>query len=273
MQKPTDIPYTYVIGTGWWCSPRPITWKPIQGDDCIRSREFHRLWYYAIDKYTCPEKICIVDSASPIRPEMADDPRLEWMSLNHNFHTYHSPYHEAFDHSGWVKSALLSAYYALMCEADYFIYVEQDCLVRGDGWVDAVVNQLDEHVAAGHPGWMFGDGRNGCPGNHDIQQSLFVIKQSHLWPFIQRLTPRPKGPSLMAEERFSTQLENYALLPFGYGRSRRDFSLQALHIYAQHWTQDELRAWCCVEAADNEKKGRSDLNKALRRATSGWISF
>jgi len=267
-QKPT-----YIIGTGWWCTSEPITWKRVLGDDIIRSKYFHQLWYYAIDKYTDPEKICIVDSASPIQPDLVDDDRLEWISLTKNFHTFQSPYHWEFDQTGWVKSVLVSAYFALACEVDYFIYVEQDCLVRGYDWVDKAISKLEEHVAAGYPGWMFGDGRKGCPGNHLLQQSLFLVKQSSLWEFIQKLTLRPVDEHLTPEERFARKLEQVSFLPFGYGRSRQGFSIRNTPMYAQHWTKDEIKEWYHLETQDNIQMGFPERNSTLEVALQNMLTY
>lgn len=76
----------YIIVTGWWCPGEGAdTRDQLLGDDSIRSADFHRLWYSAINRFTAPEKIVVIDSGSPVKPPLAErDPRLEYISFNHN---------------------------------------------------------------------------------------------------------------------------------------------------------------------------------------------
>ena len=38
--------YNYIIGSGWWCGDNPENEKRIiVGDDSIRGKDFHKLWY------------------------------------------------------------------------------------------------------------------------------------------------------------------------------------------------------------------------------------
>jgi len=261
----------YIIGTGWWCCKGKQSWKITLGDDFIRSKEFHQLWYYAVDKYTNPEKICIVDSASPIIPDLnQDDSRIEWISLNKNYNNFISSYQKLFDHTGWMKGVLLSAMYALLCEVDYYLYIEQDCLVRGHGWVEFVIDKLEKEVDKGKPGWMFGDGRY-CRGRHLLQQSLFIVKITSLWEFISKLTlPCKHLPHLQSEERFSKSLKNFSYLPFGYGRFNKVFLVNKPYFYAQHWSLEGLVDWCRIEMEDNLKKNKPHLNLFLEKIISSF---
>ena len=79
---------TYVLGSGWWCSESqsPIDGeRKFLGDNVIRSKDFHRLWYQSVDRFTKPEKIFIVDSCSPVKPLLDEnDSRLEFVSFTTN---------------------------------------------------------------------------------------------------------------------------------------------------------------------------------------------
>ena len=78
---------SYIISSGWWCdgSGQHAGSLCNSSDNIIRKEEFFDLWYYSIDKYTDPKKIIIIDSNSPVKPFIADDPRIEWVSLIKNF--------------------------------------------------------------------------------------------------------------------------------------------------------------------------------------------
>ena len=79
----------YIIGTGWWCDGSGkhagSIQKHIKSYDFIRQKEFFNIWYHFINKYTCPEKIIITGSDSPVRPDLPDDPRIEFVNLRKNF--------------------------------------------------------------------------------------------------------------------------------------------------------------------------------------------
>ena len=110
--------YNYIIGSGWWCGEaNPDDKRKILGSDIIRGKEFHKLWYESVCRFTSPEKIFIVDSASPVKPDLnKDDDRIEFFSLTTN--AGHSTLHTG-KYCGWTRAVLAGIYYAHMCDADY----------------------------------------------------------------------------------------------------------------------------------------------------------
>ena len=218
----------YIIGTGWWCDGTGKHKGTVSGSDFIRSKEFFNVWYYFVNKYTSPEKIIIVDSASPIRPSIPDDKRIEFISTDQNYQ--HAKLNKTqFD--GWTRSFLLSAYYALMCEADYFIYIEQDCLVIGEHWVEQVIDFMQKN-------------KNTCAlgkweDKYEIDQSLTVIEKSYIFEAIKKLH-EPTRSDFEKRAEFRFRILDYDFLPFGYNRNR-PINFNDKTFYAQQWTEDELR--------------------------------
>lgn len=79
----------YVIGTGWWCnkdnSGLHAGSKEYTSPE-TRKAEFFDFWYKSIKQNTNPEKIIIIDSNSPTKPDYKkyNDDRIEWINLNKN---------------------------------------------------------------------------------------------------------------------------------------------------------------------------------------------
>ena len=251
---------SYVLGTGWWCAApdgggdRPLA----KGDEMIRGVAFHHLWFAAVDRYTRPEKIIVVDSASPVPPPLCKtDPRIEYLRLDHN--AGHSSVHTG-RFSGWTRSVLLGLQYANLCEADYFVYVEQDALVFGDGLVESAIAAMRGPYMFGHPG----------DTPQPLQQSFFVIRRDGFESFLRRYVAVRSPDRLVAPEKkfavatspvlgtvpevllytrsplaspVSRLLGRYDLLPFGYGRNRPvDFAAE--QFYFQHGSEEEVRSYC-----------------------------
>lgn len=182
----------YVIGSGWWCAPSEKDGREtLIGDDLIRGSDFHKLWYKSICEYTNPEKILIVDSSSPIKPEInMDDDRLEFISLN--FNAGHNTNHIG-KYCGCVRAMEVGLMYTLMCEADYYVYVEQDALLYGEGIIEYCISTMKRPV-------MFGSG-GGTPCR--TQQSFFIMHKDAIWKFLKRLNSIPyTDKQINPEEKF-----------------------------------------------------------------------
>jgi hypothetical protein len=221
----------YVIGSGWWCSQpggtarREFGLQKV-GHPVIRGKKFFDMWLYFVRRYTDPVKIVVVDSASPILPAGAHtNPGYEFISLDRNYHSVpKTPY------NGWIRGFMAGAWYAWNCDA-HFIYVEQDCLVIGKDWVDVLAK------AAGGRKPLFGS-RFRSP----IQQSLVFLPYACIPRFLYLLTSFKN--SMTCETRFHETSKvkhgmGYGILPFGVGRVR-PIDWTARHLYAQHWSDEEL---------------------------------
>jgi len=250
-----------VIGSGWWCNAEPRASWQTTGDDLIRSAAFHTLWYESICRNTSPVRILMLDSNSPVKPPLnPNDDRIEFVSLPVN--SGHSTEDRHF-FCGWTKSVLMGMLYAACSEVDYFVYVEQDVLLKGEGIVEHAIAQMKRD-------YMFGSGA-GTP--QVLQQSFFIIRTTAAFEFIKRynrinasdadLSPEYKfavcaSDWYQAAEPFLSRLKykrrkkllckypGFDELPFGYGRTR-PINFSDPFLYFQHGTREEIEAYaaCC----------------------------
>lgn len=256
---------TYVVTTGWWCkqSAEKDMREHCFGDEKIRSSDFFYEWYNAVNTFTKPEKILIVDSASPVKPPKINDQRLECISLNEN--PGHSTNHVG-KYCGVTRAHILGMQYALMCDVDYWVYIEQDALIYGENIIEKCISRMSKGI-------MFGCGR-GTP--QPTQQSLIIIHKSKIQTFINRLisiksrdneiSPEMKFaiassaffkffPEILFKENrannfFGRLIYNFIsrtiklnlsfdIIPFGFGRKRPlDFGQDC--FYFQHGESSEL---------------------------------
>ena len=255
----------YIVGSGWWCddeldAPLEPGNRALYGDEKIRSSAFHHLWYYSVDKFTSPEKIIIVDSNSPVAPAINDnDKRIEFVSLAVNSgHAINAIHHL----SGWTKSVLLGLQYAMFSEVEYFVYVEQDTLLKGGAIVEYCIDRMKKP-------WMFGSGM-GTP--QPLQQSFMIFDMRFASQFIANYLNIQKADRIVSPEQkfviacngFPKFLEwaalrfrdrkrrkvlkkfsNYDTLPMGYGRSR-PINFDDKLFYFQHGNRQELERYCSL---------------------------
>jgi hypothetical protein len=227
-----------VVGSGWWCAEAWPSW--LIGAAATRSPQFFELWLAQVLRCLRPAKIIVTDSAAPIKPAVRH-PSLVWVELDRN-------YGHAIDiknglintkYCGFTRSVMNGAMYALCCDADYYVYVEQDCILVGDDLLAHAIGDASEDILLGPPP-VNGIGLNGTPAAPMLQQSLIVVRGQVLPRFIEGLAAAPwsdgeKSPEIIMAER----LQPLGQLRIPYGRSRPiDFSLS--HFYAQHLSEGEL---------------------------------
>lgn len=264
--------HKYVVTTGWWCPDvmTKDTRSQLIGDASIRKKDFFSLWLKAVTSYTKPKKILVVDSASPIKPDTQGEPQVEIVSLDCN--AGHSTNHLG-KYAGVTRAHIMGMLYALSCEVDYWVYIEQDALIYGDGIVEECIDKLESGI-------MFGGG-SGTP--QPMQQSFMIMKTELIPSFIKRLTgikasdyrisPEMKFamctsrvalvlPEVFFYENHHTQedkkllsriyrkigrilikkLVNFDTLPVDYGR-KRPINFNAKHFYFQHGCDFELKKY------------------------------
>lgn len=250
----------YVVGSGWWCdsdTTQQGSARKLQGDNFIRTQAFHRLWYQSVVQNCDPVKILIVDSNSPVRPEIdGGDDRIEFLSLPLNAgHAADCDY----TLSGWTRSVLLGLQYAALSEVDYFVYIEQDVLLKGRGIIEHCIEQMSTPYMFGH----------GAETPQPLQQSLMIFKTSHAMKFIERYMAiscsdrelSPEQKFVIATSRFPCLLLSYVCrikdrrrrkllrrfcnfdpLPVGYGRSR-PINFSDRFYYFQHGSREEIECY------------------------------
>jgi hypothetical protein len=262
--------YDYVLTTGWWCDldMDPNSRWEYFGSDKIREADFHHQWYEAIDRFTKPRKIVIVDSASPVPPPYnRSDDRIEYIRLTEN--AGHSTTH--IGHlCGFTRGYLYGLIFALVNEVDYWVYVEQDALLYGPEIVEHCIDRMKRP-------YMFGAGK-GTP--QLTQQSFMIVRKDGFLQYINRLLRIrgsdhhicPENKTVIASSswlwllpeffypktgeqktlpgRFRRKLfgllhkylKGYDEIPFGYGR-QRPISFEDDFFYFQHASEEELAAY------------------------------
>jgi hypothetical protein len=226
----------YIIHSGWWCDEARVHPGSLRNDsdNRVRSPLFFDVWYEAIDRFANPAKIIVIDSASPVRPPLK--PAVEFISLERNY--LHA---ENVDtrYTGWTRAFMAGAFYALMNDAEYSVYIEQDCVIWGDGIIERVIGHLEssgKKIAYG-----------GFGANRElIEQSFVVIKNEYILEFLTKYISIPLTDNFfngMAPEiKFKHINKNdgqWLELPYGYGR-RRPIDFSASHFYAQQLNVKEL---------------------------------
>lgn len=257
----------YIIGSGWWCSNSNVNNRDILfGDNNIRSAQFHYDWINSVNTNTTPDRICIIDSNSPIKPPIdINNDKIIFISLNEN--GGHSTNHTG-KYSGWMRSVLQSMSYAQNCNCDYYIYVEQDVLLSGKGIIEHCIKSMKKP-------YMFGK----CNTfKNPLQQSFFIIRKDYIDIFLSNLYSikytdnqiNPEKKFALASSRFFKIIPkylfispnnkflkkltwrvqntlckfigNYQYLPIGYGRDR-PIIFSDDYYYFQHATKEEINEY------------------------------
>jgi hypothetical protein len=228
-----------VVGSGWWCADKPHQWA--LGSDKASSVTFFDHWYRQVMTCLTPDRIVVTDSASPFKPDHANFDRLVWIELDRNYGHPNDLRVGLIDtkYSGFTRSVLSGAMHALCCDADFYVYVEQDCLIYGEDFLEKALAGSDQEILLGPP-TENGKGLYGQVAAPMLQQSLMIVRRSGLERFISGVL----GSPVTDGERSPEETMRLCLPPFGligvpYGRSRPiDFGLS--HFYAQHLDDREL---------------------------------
>jgi hypothetical protein len=228
----------YVIGTGWWCDgtgTHTHTKHQQYVDRDTRKEGFFELWYSAISKFTSPKEIILIDSNSPIKPNLEGKDNIKMLSTNKN-------YGAAVDGTskgklcGWSRGVLLGASYAYFNDYDYFVYIEQDCLIKGKGIVEHAIKNM------GNAACSLGGVKSKSP--QPLQQSFMIFKRSFIPKLLQaEMNATQDWLRISPERRYNKLMQGKMRpLPFGYGRSR-PINFNDKFFYAQHLRTDELNTF------------------------------
>jgi hypothetical protein len=229
-----------VVGSGWWCADSLHDWAI--GSPATRSVAFFDVWYRQLVRCLNPERIVVTDSASPVKPDYCSYPVLRWIELDRN-------YGHANDlrtgrirtkYSGFTRAVINGAMYALCCDADFYVYVEQDCLLQGEDFLTHALGDSTEDILIGRV-TENGRGLGGAAAAPMPQQSLVIVRKAGLDRFIGGIVGAPWSDGERSPEQ--TMLD--CLAPVGflrvpYGRSR-PIDFERSHFYAQHLDVDELQ--------------------------------
>ena len=229
-----------VVGSGWWCSDSPHDWTI--GSSATRSVAFFEIWYRQVMCCLQPERIVITDSASPIKPDYLSYPAVHWIELDRNYGHPNDLRTGRIRtrYSGYTRAVINGAMYALCCDADFYVYVEQDCLLKGEDFLSNAVGDAAEDILMGRVTEK-GRGLGGAPAAPMPQQSLVVVRNVGLPRFIEGIMNAPYtdgelSPEMIMHDRLAT----VGFLRVPYGRSR-PIDFERSHFYAQHLDDDELQ--------------------------------
>lgn len=266
-----------MIASGWWsCPSSEDTRDRLIGSDSIRDIAFHQQWNQAIRRYSNPEEIVIIDSNSPQKPDKVEEEL--WISLRKNFG--HGTNHKTL-FCGYTRSWMMSMIYCFANDYDYWVFIEQDALIFGDGIVEETIKKSEFGV-------FLGDGK-GTP--QPIQQSMMVFHKNQIIPFLNNYFDlQAKDSEIPPEWKFVFCLNRFAKwlpttflkwlvfrsdvalirklkklllrviqlfnqfdkLPYGYGRTR-PINFKDRYFYFQHGTEDELIEFKKMQQNESDK--------------------
>ncbi len=189
----------------------------------------------------------VTDSASPIKPDYSSYDNVHWIQLDRN---YGQPNDIRVGrirtkYSGFTRSVMNGAMYALCCDADFYVYVEQDCLLHGDDFLAATLGDVVEDILLGAP-TENGRGLDGVDAAPMLQQSLMIVRRAGIERFLGGLLGSPwTDGERSPEEIMRLRLAPYGLLRVPYGRSR-PIDFYRRHFYAQHLDDHELACFLAM---------------------------
>ncbi|HBC3556803.1 TPA: hypothetical protein KD093_001034 [Vibrio parahaemolyticus] len=256
--------YKYIICSGWWCSEENRDF--VFGDDVIRGKDFHNLWYASISKFTNPNKIFICDSNSPVKPEY--DKSIEFLSLNINA-GHATNIHPSAKYCGWTSSVLMGLSFCELNDCDYFVYVEQDVLLFGSDIIENSIRFMEEQKLD----YLFGNPKGSA---QPIEVSFFIVKKARISKLKGRYQNINFGDDVISPEMklaLSTSclyyfpkslirnkyvrilltkiLRKRKFHPFGYGRSK-PINFEDANFYFQHGTTEEIELFKAKVGLDDK---------------------
>lgn len=205
-----------LVSTGW-CSFGEPNKNSMASKTQYLPGYLDSVWKPQIEKYIKPDGYFVYSSNCPVRHNLI---------LNNNiFICSKSDPRSRIDYYG---SILMSAQYALINGMDW-LYIEQDCLVKG---LDKVLE--------------FADGKTMCYGYGDVsytegwaEQSLMYVTNCFLREFLEVMNILSKS-KMLPEPIFHINFkDDFTPWPFGVGRKRPIDFMQPV-IYAQQLVDFEI---------------------------------
>lgn len=233
--------FSYAIGVGWFCPDggRTEEYDPYKKTRyCIPADEMFSVWQKNINAYCNPEAIIIVDSNSDVPPPYDhDDDRFVYIRMRKNFHPKLKEQKFIFgqiQRSAASRQMYLSAMYAWVNDIDYYVWIEQDCMISGKGIIEAAIENMgDADISMGR-----------LKQNITIEPCLTIFRTESFPQILTAYIDSKKGcPRDLPERKYkfmnSENIVKFAWHPFGYGRDRPlDFTQKFL--YAQRVTLEEM---------------------------------
>jgi hypothetical protein len=114
--------------------------------------------------------------------------------------------------------------YALCCDADFYVFVEQDCLLYGDDLLNCAVANSSDDILLGQP-TKNGKGLKGSVAAPMLQNALIIVRRPGLERFIDAISGAPWTDGQVSPEQTMQRRDApYGLIGIPFGRSRRSIS-------------------------------------------------
>jgi hypothetical protein len=220
----------YSIISGWYADHQPRNYK-VYGDDFVRSVDCFPLWYECVSRFTSPTNILIIDSASPLKPSLPFDPRINWITLKKNYG--HGQVAET-KLCGWSRCLLGGLMYGYANGDDYTVLVEQGSLFYGERIIE---RQIEKYPDAD----IIVPSGNGTP--QPIQTGIMIFRTAIAPQFVEAFARINEFDRDFKTERKTVEAAkglNLALSDLSFGR-RRPVDLSAQEYFMRHLNLDELR--------------------------------
>jgi hypothetical protein len=229
-----------IVGSGWWCDNRPHDWTI--GSPVAQSVSFFKLWYQQVMQCLNPLCIVVTDSAAPEKPDHRLFPKIQWIELDRNYG--HANVLRSgrirTKYSGFTRAVVNGAMYALCCDADFYVFVEQDCLLYGDDLLNRAVADRNEDILLGKPTEK-GRGLHGSVAAPMLQNALMIVRRTGLERFIGAILGAPwTDGEVSPEETMRLRMPPYGLIDIPFGRSR-PIDFKEPNFYVHHLDDNELQ--------------------------------
>jgi hypothetical protein len=139
--------------------------------------------------------------------------------------------------------------YALCCDADFYVFVEQDCLLYGSDFLNRAVANSRDDILLGRP-TEGGKGLNGSIAAPMLQNALMIVRRTGIERFIDAMLGAPWTDGEVApEETMKRRISPYGLIGIPFGRSR-PIDFKEPTFYVHHVDDNELARFLKLTKSD-----------------------
>ena len=236
-----------VVGSGWWCEDK----DRVGSAAATTTTAFFYLWYAQVLNCLSPSSIVITDSRSPLKPDYQSFELIRWIELDCD--DEHADDDQTgkiqAKYSGFTASLINGCVHALNCNADYYVYVAQDCLLKGDNFLTEAIGECTEDILINAVAES-GNRPHEEPVTTKKTTSLIIVKRSGMERLVSSLIRADREENLGSADIIITleqHLQPVGAVQIPYGCSR-PIEFRKSHFYVQHLSADELNDF--IEGAD-----------------------
>lgn len=232
----------YVIGSGWYCKSKDQYASRFY-KDLHNVYDMSEKWYDNVRSLTHPKKIVVVDSCSPVKPKFFGAKDIEYITMYENLHVPCKTSRGLGSRglvaiNGAFRQTMIGAFYALLCDAEFFVWIEQDVLLRGDGIVEeAISNMGNSDFSSGITTYM-PDGLPRVESAFMIFRCSSLVRMCH--HFIEDIVPESED-AIECKFAYLTSKFLWRKFPFDGGKDR-PLDLSADYVFVHKPNDDEIRA-------------------------------